>query len=307
MASPRSPEPARADELPAAFQLLFQHLSDDERPARAAAALELLQLGQLNTDGIFVIREGDRLAGVQLCLPLAGAIGLVWPPEALAGPYQEQYEDRLLQAGCAWLRRQGVKLAQALLLPDEVSQGEPLLRQGFVHLTHLWYLRHDLMVPLRLLSAPADLTFQTYAEVEPSLFQRVLLRTYESTLDCPEINGLRTIDEIIRGHQAQGRHDPRYWWLASRGGHPVGVLITTELPDSNSWDLSYLGVVPEARRRGFGRELVLQALCEARAAGTGRLGLCVDGRNRPAWDLYRAMGFEPFDRREVFLALWPGG
>jgi ribosomal protein S18 acetylase RimI-like enzyme len=30
----------------------------------------------------------------------------------------------------------------------------------------------------------------------------------------------------------------------------------------------------------------------------------VDGRNRPAWGLYRSVGFEPFDRREVYLAVF---
>jgi ribosomal protein S18 acetylase RimI-like enzyme len=32
--------------------------------------------------------------------------------------------------------------------------------------------------------------------------------------------------------------------------------------------------------------------------------LSVDRRNRPAWNLYTALGFELFDEREVLLALW---
>ncbi len=32
--------------------------------------------------------------------------------------------------------------------------------------------------------------------------------------------------------------------------------------------------------------------------------LSVDARNRPAWELYHGLGFELFDRREVFLAVW---
>jgi ribosomal protein S18 acetylase RimI-like enzyme len=31
--------------------------------------------------------------------------------------------------------------------------------------------------------------------------------------------------------------------------------------------------------------------------------LAVDARNRPAWDMYRTVGFETYDRREVFLAV----
>ena len=49
---------------------------------------------------------------------------------------------------------------------------------------------------------------------------------------------------------------------------------------------------------------MLKALAEARAAGASSLTLSVDARNRPASELYRGLGFESFDRREVFLAVW---
>ena len=49
---------------------------------------------------------------------------------------------------------------------------------------------------------------------------------------------------------------------------------------------------------------MFKALSEARAAGASSLTLSVDARNRPAWDLYRRLGFAPYDRREVFLAVW---
>jgi ribosomal protein S18 acetylase RimI-like enzyme len=305
MAPALPPEPAHPDELTRAFQLLFQHLGGLEHATRVAGALELVEQGQLDPQGVFVHREGRQLTGVLLCLPLPGGMGLVWPPQVALGPDPKQREDHLLRHGCAWLRGQGVKVAQALLAAEDVSLGEPLLRHGFCHVTHLWYLRHDLSIPLDWLTTPSRLHFATYAEADPALFRRILLHTYEDTLDCPEVNGLRTIEEIIRGHQSQGQYDPRRWWLALAAGKPIGVLIATDLPEAGGWDLSYLGVVPEARRQGFGREMLLQVLCEARAAHAARVSLCVDGRNGPARRLYRAAGFEPFDRREVLLALWP--
>jgi ribosomal protein S18 acetylase RimI-like enzyme len=47
-----------------------------------------------------------------------------------------------------------------------------------------------------------------------------------------------------------------------------------------------------------------KALREARAARVARLTLAVDARNRPAWNLYQKLGFEPYDQREVYLAIW---
>jgi ribosomal protein S18 acetylase RimI-like enzyme len=112
------------------------------------------------------------------------------------------------------------------------------------------------------------------------------------------------VAEVIEGHRAQGTYDPDRWWLARAGGEPVGVVIVVELPESGAWEIAYMGVVPEARRRGFGRELLLKVLWEARAADVLRVTLSVDVRNVPAWELYRGVGFEPFDRRAVYLAVW---
>ena len=85
---------------------------------------------------------------------------------------------------------------------------------------------------------------------------------------------------------------------------PVGVVLVTEIPETRAWDLSYLGVIPEVRRRGLGRELVHKVQIEAQLAGVSNVSLSVDTRNRPAWELYLGMGFEPYDRREVYLMVW---
>jgi ribosomal protein S18 acetylase RimI-like enzyme len=165
-------------------------------------------------------------------------------------------------------------------------------------------MRHDLSLPAAASLETDRLTYQTYGEGNRSLFHQTLLRTYENTDDCPEVNGARTIEEIITGHLAQGRHDPNRWWLALNGDQPVGVLLLTEMTEWRGWDIAYVGVVPEARRRGHGRVLTRKAIEAARAANMGQLTLAVDNRNRPAWNLYRHLGFDPYDQREVFLAVW---
>ncbi len=211
-------------------------------------------------------------------------------------------EDALLRHACVWLRQRGVKLAQTLLAPEETFLAAPLLRNGFTALTRLWYMRHDLNLPIDCLNIPARLDFQPFAD--DVLFRQTLPRTYEGTLDCPEINGVRDIEEVLEGHRAQGAFDPDRWWLVRDGNWPVGVLMMTEMPESGDWEVAYMGVVPEARRRGFGREMLLHALCAARAADAPSVTLSVDARNQPAWQLYRALGFEAYDQRVVYLAIW---
>jgi ribosomal protein S18 acetylase RimI-like enzyme len=84
------------------------------------------------------------------------------------------------------------------------------------------------------------------------------------------------------------------------------VLLVNPSPDEDGWEVAYVGVVPEHRRRGFGREMMVKALVEAKAADQACVTLAVDARNEPARVLYDGLGFEPHEAREVLLAVWGG-
>jgi ribosomal protein S18 acetylase RimI-like enzyme len=312
MASKLTIVPARPEDLAAAFRLLFERLPEEDREARVANALFLVERGELPREGVFVAPERDDILGALVCVPLKGASGLLWPPRVLDGPARRQVEDALVQRACAWLRTRGAKLAQALLAPEEACLAAPLVRNGFVRVTSLHYMRHDMDqevagfatdIACRHAGA-ACLEYTIYGAVDVSRFEQTLLRTYDDTLDCPELNGVRELREIIEGHQAQGVHDPERWWLAEEAGQACGVLLVADIPDLSAWDLSYVGVVPEARGRGIGRALVCKALVEAHAAGVSRMTLAVDSRNQPARRLYRNLGFRVTEQREVYLAFF---
>jgi ribosomal protein S18 acetylase RimI-like enzyme len=295
-------EPARRDEMAAVFRLLFQHLDEPDRERRVANARKMLRSKELNPLGALAARIDGHLRGALFCQGVAGASGLIWPPQTQPEP-NPAVEDLLIDRACQLLANQGAKLIQSLLTLEESGLGASLLRNGFTHTTQLWYMRHDLELPLSFFQGPDNLTFQSYASCEVKQFQQTLLRTYEGTHDCPEVNGVREIEEIIAGHKSQGRHDPETWWLASHHGRPVSVLMLGEMPDLKSWELLYVGVVPESRGRGFGRELARKALWEARALEAPQLTLSVDARNQPALNLYKDVGFETYDQREVYLKI----
>jgi ribosomal protein S18 acetylase RimI-like enzyme len=295
-------EPARSDELPEAFALIFRQPAE-ARAGRVANALRLVRNGELDPGGVFVARARDGLQGAVICLPVPGASGLVWPPQVDTTP-PTATEDSLVRHAADWLRQRGAKLGQALLTPGEAPLAAPLERNGFAHITTLWYMRHNLDLPYGLVRAADRLTYRSYADGAGDLFHATLLRTYEETLDCPEVTGVRSLAEVLEGHRAQGVYDPRRWWLALDGDRPVGVLLLTALQEYDAWEVAYVGVVPEARRRGWGRELLHKALRAAHASEASQLTLSVDARNRPAWRLYLELGFESYDCREVYLAVW---
>ncbi|HEV3144563.1 MAG TPA: GNAT family N-acetyltransferase [Gemmataceae bacterium] len=304
----RNPSPRIAPAKPLDFipglRLMFQHLPQEEAYSRSAKALHLLRGKAPETPRLLLAEEVDEIAGVILVQALVGGTGIVWPPHVAAEEVDRiALEDALVQEAIQWLRQNGAKLAQAVLYEDEAPHAGPLERNGFIHPTQLWYLRHELELPPELLCEPETLSFQTYAECDRNLFHRVLWQSYEQTRDFPEVSGRRSIEDVVRGLQAVG-YNPQHWWLAWSAQKPAGVLILSVMPDVDGWEISYVGVIPETRKRGFGRELVRKALFETKAMGGHEVVLSVDARNEPALRLYAKLGFEVYEQREVYLGLW---
>jgi ribosomal protein S18 acetylase RimI-like enzyme len=303
-------EPASPDHLVPALRLVFQYLAEDERAARVANALTLMCQNALDPRGVLTACRRSRLVGALVCQRLAGASGLLWPPQVSTGAEREEVEDALVQSACAWIRAGGARLAQAIVRPEETPLAKPFERNGFVHVTGLWYLRRPVDEDLddRLFpetAAGQSVTFRNFPQCDRVLFQQTLMRTYEGTLDCPELNGVRGPEDILAGHMDQGKHDSTLWWLAFQESRPVGVLLVTSMPEWDALDISYLGVVPEARGRGLGHIMAARSLSEAQTRGVKQVTLAVDRRNRPAWNIYREIGFEPHEEREVYLRIWP--
>jgi ribosomal protein S18 acetylase RimI-like enzyme len=227
-------------------------------------------------------------------VPLAGATALFWLPIA-----EERDADLLVQAGLGWCQSIGCKLAQAAIAAAEMPSAAALLRQGFRHTSRMHLLSHDLRdLPVEALS---PLRYESYRPSLFAAFAATLERTYDGTLDCPELNGKRTIDEIIAGHRGQGKFHPECWWLTHDRDDPVGVVMLTEFPDGLTGDLMYLGVVPQFRRRGHARSMVLHALHWLHDQPVTHLTLSVDGRNEPARQLYDGLGFIETESNEALL------
>ena len=261
-------------------------------PARAARHLDLLHAGELDPAGLFV--TGDR-DGAALAQRLPGALGLVWPPRAASA----RAEDALLAFACRWLRAGGVKVCQAFAADPPAT----LERAGFRRTTEVVHLRRD--VPPAVDVPPGPLLLVPLTAADRPAFAATLLATHDGSRDCPELTGDRTPDELLAGFAGPLADRPGWRLLASHQGEPVGVLLFDAGTETHAVELSYLGLVPAARGRGWGDVLVRSALRFAAADGAAVLTLSVDVRNGPARGLYARHGFRETDRRAVWLAAWP--
>ena len=78
-------------------------------------------------------------------------------------------------------------------------------------------------------------------------------------------------------------------------------MLLADHPKARHWELMYMGLVPEVRGRGWGRQITRYAQWLARGAAIERIVVAVDAANSPADAMYRSTGFEMWDRRTVYL------
>ncbi|QDV39060.1 GNAT family N-acetyltransferase [Tautonia plasticadhaerens] len=300
------PEPDQAE----ALEVLYRRLPSAMRPGTIAALLRQVEAGQLDLSGLWVARRRGRIAGAMLTQVLAGRAAAIWPPEVERGWGSGTLASDLVRSALDSYRARGIRLAQALV--DRQALGRPgvdLARGGLPYVTDLIYLGRPTAGPQPVPPGVPELRWEDFGPENREEFARTLERTYGGSLDMPELGGLRTLDDVLEGHRARGHFDPARWRLGrlERGAGPgadpgpVAVLMLSA-GEPRTWEVSYLGLVPEARGRGLGVATLAHALDRARP-DADRIELAVDVRNAPAEALYRRCGFTPFERRGVHLAI----
>ncbi len=252
---------------------------------------------------------------------------------ALAEARQERIA--LVNHACEQVAAPGVDgrsravLSQALLESRETDAIEALQGAGFQRLGDLAYLRRALPKAgpgraldqaespkwpegIRVCSVAQLLADgQTKARVD-ALIVDALERSYTDTQDCPELCGMRGMDDVLDSHRSVGVFDPAHWWLAmDDSGVARACLLLSVCPEQDSVELVYLGLAPEVRGVGLGSMLLgygLRRLYDGPLAplprpdqtcigGSGGVTCAVDTRNTPAMKLYRKAGFERFGLR----------
>ncbi len=250
--------------------------------------------------GLIVAMRGDILCGAVWPQPQPGNTAVLWPPQLVAGE-TEPTGFELLRAAVDWLDGAAIGMAQ-VLLPRRDEPVVPLLEAvGFCHLAELLYLTCEADRFSTEPQAERELQFVPYDERNRERLGNLIEETYVGTLDCPALNGARGMDDVIAGYKATGLFRPEIWQIIRHSGEDVGVLLLADHPSARHWELVYMGLVPKARGRGWGRQITQHAQSLARLANVERIVLAVDAANSPALEMYRAMGFEKWDRRHVFV------
>ncbi|MHC4948215.1 MAG: GNAT family N-acetyltransferase [Planctomycetota bacterium] len=220
-----------------------------------------------------------------------------------SGPADVAGHAAAIDGAAAALAAEPVDLGQTLLEPAERLEREAYLAGGFRPLATLSYLQRPLPGPRRVPPPPLPdgVAIEPYAASRRAELVAVLDASYEQTLDCPGLYGLRRTVDVLAGHEATGEFDPALWFLLRVDGAAAGTLLLNPAPAQRSVELVYLGLAPSARGRGLGAVLLEHGLARLAGRRERTVALAVDERNEPALRLYRAADFQPVLRRVALI------
>lgn len=283
-----------------ALALALCEVAPDQRRAIAGALLDAGGSNLPGNHGLYIAVRNGRLCGSAWGQQQPGNTAVFWPPRLVADE-NGQTAHQLAAAVMRELDSAAVGMTQTLLALPEAEIVPVLTAAGFRHLADLLYLTCEADRFPTELSAAGELQFAVYEPTERSRMLDLIERTYEGTLDCAALGGTRSIEDVLDGYQATGVFRPENWLIVRGGGEDAGVLLLADHPAARHWELVYMGLVPAARGRGWGRYITRHAQWLARQADVERIVLAVDATNQPALDMYRSAGFETWHRRTVFV------
>jgi ribosomal protein S18 acetylase RimI-like enzyme len=291
--------PCPTQEVRNALELVLRDLMPEQRRSIAA------QLVGEHADGspcdtLVVARRGNVLCGAAWGQLQPGKTAIFWVPQFASSTTAEVAVD-LTRAVVRALDMADIEMTQALLPDRSAPIANTLESSGFYYLADLLYLS-SIATSLSNASTESDgLNYVAYDGSKRERLIAILERTYEETLDCAAMNGKRQMDDVLDGYRASGVFRPENWLIVEREGQDVGVLLLAEDPAAALYELVYMGLVPEARGKGWGAQVARQAVRLASKSNAERVVLAVDAANSPALEMYGRAGFTAWDRRTVYV------
>jgi ribosomal protein S18 acetylase RimI-like enzyme len=283
--------PSESGELPPGFQVI--RIGEDRleeavrvlvRGDRAAAArfLDFARTTRLPLEHVWsLVDSAGRLDATVLAAPAAGRTATIFASRAVV-PARTPAVGHLVDAAVRGLRDADIDLAQALLDPGAPGEESIFLAGGFRRLAELDYLERPIprFGSLPSPTLPSNVTIEAWSPTDRPRLVSLLSRTYENTLDCPGLAGLRRPEDILDGHLASGT--PL---------RDAGALLLNRSTEGTTIELVYLGLTPEVRGRGLGRTLLTFGIARLDDDPARTIVLAVDRANLPAVGLYRRLGF----------------
>ena len=284
-----------------AMRFLIGGSRQDELVDAQANALERQTLvGRSGASHLWWARSWRQCLAAAMVVENVGRTGMLFASPVEAPGVDIEALIELLRTLGDFALDKGLSMVQSLLPPEAQPDKTVLEKAGFVRLAQLTYMNWELS-RFEPSAGPNELEMLEVQRSGEAALAEVIMASYRQSLDCPALEGVRQIGDVIAGHKASGVYRPESWWVATWSGAPAGCLLLNDNPISGAADVIYLGVAPEFRGRGLGRAMLQHAAKDIRRRGYGNMTLAVDAANRYAVTIYQAVGFKPLFSRDAYI------
>ena len=246
-----------------------------------------------------IVDGASRIAAAYF-IRLDGNVATLGGVRAMSG--YEMQAGFLLQKFQHLLKRTGIAQIQALLDVDNLSSRMVMLNSPFRQVTtvrHLWLNLHNMSPTAEL--PIAGYTFHPARRFQRSEVEALVEATFIGSLDCPEVDGLRTGSDVVNGFLESKAWDQSLpWWVLCDDHAPIGCALVNTHP-KGIFEFAYMGLIQSVRGRGLGRAVVDFAIRVCRTQGGSMVTTAVDTQNRPAVRIYESLGFAAIRELAVWL------
>jgi ribosomal protein S18 acetylase RimI-like enzyme len=251
---------------------------------------------------IQVIQDKQTIASMYFtCLP--GEVAMLGGVRAVPGA-------EVLAAEI--LRSQLISLRQRLpngLIQAAIPQADLVVQRivesaGYQPLTAVDQLfcglhSSQLLTPIAQSAVP-DIHWLDVGQISRSRLRWLVGQTFEGTLDCPELNTIRSHEQVLQSFlMGRSLRSCPNWDLLFWNDRLCGCLLLQQ-HHSDLVELVYMGLAPPARGQSLGKQLIIRAKQQAARLGAAMLILAVDVRNEAAVRAYTRAGFEFYQRLQVY-------
>jgi ribosomal protein S18 acetylase RimI-like enzyme len=287
--------PAGGEEINVALGLIIGQPGQPADDRQLADFLGFARQRNVDLNDLWIVERGGKVLWAALPILSPGRTMLLFTPSEPVPADGAAAVTRLLDEVCTRFAARDIQLAQILLDPGDHLMRRIFEGRGFLRMAELIYLHAAVRRPLPPPALAPEFSILPYSPHTHDLFAAGIIASYQNSLDCPGLNGVRNIEDVIAGHKSSGDFDPQHWVVlcerdADARELPRGVLLLSRLPRGDTVELVYLGLAPQVRGRGLAEWMMRRAFNSAAAMGVGRLSLAVDSNNAPALKLYYRFG-----------------
>ncbi len=235
---------------------------------------EFVAEGTAPLENIFCCRAGEQIAGYAL---LEGSGGELEVTAAVAPAFRRQGVFKsLLGAVAEEARRRGATEMLGVSYRNSVSGTAAVQVLGLPYVSSEYSMEAD-AGSLPFLDA-GPVTLETVPVADAAALAQMLTATLEGKHYSVDALAARLREPNVR------------YFFAEAGGIRIGQIGTVET-ESGVY-IRGVGILPEYRRRGYGRRLLSALLVRLRAEGHTRFVLDVATENPSALSIYKACGFQ---------------